>query len=225
MTENNPTPQSGSSLPMALTLARMAAGPLVAGLILWAAHLGYVAPPRAGLIYAIAATLFALAALTDWLDGYLARKTGSVSLLGAALDHCADKVLAICALVALAYAALPVDLVIATVLILGRDIAIAGLREGLAQSGRALPVSALGKWKTAAELTAIALIIAQQSLAQYGADPQLITMLAMAGSALLWFAAALALWSGARYAMIAAHSAAQSSDQPKPVPQQQSKGE
>ena len=86
--------------------------------------------------------------LTDWLDGWLARKFDAVTPLGAALDHVADKVLVACALVALAYAALPLHLVIAAVIILGRDIAIAGLREGISAQGGSLPVSQLRKMES-----------------------------------------------------------------------------
>jgi len=130
--------QINSKLPMALTLARMAAGPLVAALVLWAGAQVFVDRSLAAQLYLIAAAVFSLAAASDWLDGHLARKLGVVSELGAALDHAADKVLVTCALVALAYAALPLPLTVAAVIILGRDMAVAGLREGLSASGRAL---------------------------------------------------------------------------------------
>src|SRR5690349_12962580 len=123
----------------------MLMGPIVAGLVLWAADSLYTDRLLSGFIYALALILFALAASTDWLDGWLARKFGAVTPLGAALDHIADKVLVACVLIALAYAALPIWLVIPAVIILGRDVAIAGLREGLSAQGRALPVSELGK--------------------------------------------------------------------------------
>jgi CDP-diacylglycerol--glycerol-3-phosphate 3-phosphatidyltransferase len=138
-------------LPTLLTLFRIAMGPAIAGLVLWAAAETYKDPLLAGFIYALCLVLFLLASVTDWLDGWLARKLDAVTPLGAALDHTADKVLIVCVLVALAYAALPLGLVAATVIILGRDVAIAGLREGLSQSGRLLPVNQLGKWKAAAE--------------------------------------------------------------------------
>jgi CDP-diacylglycerol--glycerol-3-phosphate 3-phosphatidyltransferase len=207
--------QSKNPLPTLLTLARMAAGPIVALLVLWAAHLAYIDPPRAGVIYGWATGVFALAGLSDWLDGWLARKLGATSVLGAALDHAADKVLAACVLTALAYAALPVDLVIAAVLLLGRDAAVAGLREGLSSAGRAPGVGMLGKWKTAAALTGVALLLAQQSAALAGGAPGLIQALSWGGSALLWAAAALALISGAIYAAAALRPAATIADQPK----------
>ncbi|HET9232355.1 MAG TPA: CDP-alcohol phosphatidyltransferase family protein, partial [Vitreimonas sp.] len=150
-------------LPTILTLFRIAMGPVIAGLILWAAAETYADRLLAGFIYALCLILFLLASATDWLDGWLARKFDAVTPLGAALDHTADKVLIVCVLVALAYAALPLGLVAATVLILGRDVAIAGLREGLSQSGRTLPVNQLGKWKAAAEMSGVAAFLGFQS--------------------------------------------------------------
>jgi CDP-diacylglycerol--glycerol-3-phosphate 3-phosphatidyltransferase len=121
-----PAPVKRKSLvPMALTITRIVLGPVTAALILWAASVLYSDRLLAGFIYALAVILFVIASLTDWLDGYLARKLDAVTPLGAALDHCADKVLITCALVALAYASLPMDLVAAAVIILGRDVAVA----------------------------------------------------------------------------------------------------
>lgn len=188
---------------MMLTLTRIALGPIVAGLILWAASVLYSDRLLAGFIYALAAILFIIAALTDWLDGWLARKLDAVTPLGAALDHSADKVLVICALVALAYAALPLSLVVASVIILARDVAIAGLREGLAASGRAPPVSRIGKWKAAAEMAGVASFLAFQAAALLGAAPSIVQGLDWAARLLIWAAAGLALFSGARYAAAA----------------------
>src|SRR5262249_53888386 len=81
---------------MFLTLSRLAAGPVVAALILWAATETYADPQRATLIFIAAGLLFGAAALTDWLDGLVARRQNTVTPLGAALDHCADKVLVAC---------------------------------------------------------------------------------------------------------------------------------
>ncbi|MDX2275240.1 MAG: CDP-diacylglycerol--glycerol-3-phosphate 3-phosphatidyltransferase [Hyphomonadaceae bacterium] len=184
---------------MMLTLGRLVLAPVVAALILWAAHELYADRLLAGFIYALAATLFIVAALSDWLDGWLARKYDAVTPLGAALDHCADKVLTTCALVTLAYAALPFHLIAAATILLGRDVFVAGLREGVSQSGRTLPVSALGKWKAAAEMAGIAAILIQQAAAILFAPPNWITGLGWAGAGLLWLAAALALLSGASY--------------------------
>lgn len=188
-----------SALPTLLTLFRIAMGPTIAGLVLWAANDVHKDPLLAGFIYAAAFILFALASATDWLDGWLARKLNAVTPLGAALDHAADKVLITCVLVALAYAALPLMLVAAAVLILGRDVAVAGLREALSAQGRSLPVSQLGKWKAAAEMAGVAAFLAFQAGALLYAPQALIDGLDWAARILLWSAAGLALVSGAGY--------------------------
>lgn len=187
------------SLPTLLTLFRIAAGPGIAALVLWAAQVTYSDRLLSGLLYAAGLALFVLAAATDWLDGWLARKLNAVTPLGAALDHTADKVLIACVLLALAYAALPLSLVAASVIILGRDVAIAGLREGLAAQGKSLPVSALGKWKAAAEMAGVAAFLAFQAAALLGYSAAIVLGLNWAALILLWIAAALALISAAGY--------------------------
>ena len=191
------------SLPTLLTVFRIAMGPAVASLVLWAASLLHVDAQIAGLIYALALILFVLAALTDWLDGYLARKWNAVTPLGAALDHSADKVLITCVLVALAYASLPMALVAAAVVILGRDVAVAGLREGISAQGKTLPVSQLGKWKAAAEMAGVGAFLAFEASAllapTFGAPGSVTDGLDWAARILIWSAAVLALISGAQY--------------------------
>lgn len=174
-------------------------GPVIAALVLWAANELYADRLLAGFIFALALILFVIAAATDWLDGYLARKLGAVTPLGAALDHAADKVLITCVLVALAYAALPLHLVAAAVLILGRDVAVAGLREGIAAQGKTLPVSQLGKWKAAAEMAGVGAFLGYQACAILFAPSWAVLGLDWAARILLWAAAALALISGAHY--------------------------
>lgn len=194
---------SGAWLPTALTLFRIAMGPVIAGLVLWAASVTYSDRLLAGFIYALCVILFVLAAVTDWLDGWLARKLNAVTPLGAALDHTADKVLIVCVLVALAYAALPMWLVVATVVIIGRDVAIAGLREGLSNANRTLPVNQLGKWKAAAEMAGVAAFLAFQAAVPF-APQSVIDGLDWAARILIWAAAGLALISGGAYAVAAA---------------------
>jgi CDP-diacylglycerol--glycerol-3-phosphate 3-phosphatidyltransferase len=153
----------------------------------------------AGLIYAVALVVFLIAAATDWLDGYFARKLNAVTPLGAALDHCADKVLIACTLLALAYAALPLDLVVAAVIVLGRDIAVAGLREGLSNSGRTLPVGSVGKWKAAAEMAGVGAFLAYAASALLTDSASIVVGLNYAARILLWAGAGLALISAAQY--------------------------
>lgn len=200
---DGPRGAHASFLPMLLTVFRIVMGPTIAGLILWAASILYADRVLAGMIYVLCLILFVMAAVSDWLDGWLARKLNAVTTLGAALDHTADKVLATCVLVALAYAALPMPLVAASVLILGRDVAIAGLREGLSAQARALPVGQIGKWKTAALMGGIGVFLAYQVGALLFVPAAIVTGLDLAARTLLWAAALLALWSGARYAAAA----------------------
>ena len=135
--------------------------------------------------------LFALAGVTDWLDGWLARRTGQVSDFGRFLDPIADKILVAAALVMLAATDRLTDAgVIAALMILVRELAVAGLREFLAGTA-VLPVSPLAKWKTAAQFAAIAALLIA------GAVPAL--PLSLAGEALLWLAALLAVVTGSAY--------------------------
>jgi CDP-diacylglycerol--glycerol-3-phosphate 3-phosphatidyltransferase len=184
---------------MVLTISRMALGPVIAGLILTALTYVYTDRILAGLIYAVALVVFLIAAATDWLDGYFARKLNAVTPLGAALDHCADKVLIACTLLALAYAALPLDLVVAAVIVLGRDIAVAGLREGLSNSGRTLPVGSVGKWKAAAEMAGVGAFLAYAASALLTDSASIVVGLNYAARILLWAGAGLALISAAQY--------------------------
>lgn len=188
-----------TTLPMVLTISRMALGPVIAGLILTALTYVYTDRILAGLIYAVALVVFLIAAATDWLDGYFARKLNAVTPLGAALDHCADKVLIACTLLALAYAALPLDLVVAAVIVLGRDIAVAGLREGLSNSGRTLPVGSVGKWKAAAEMAGVGAFLAYAASALLTDSASIVVGLNYAARILLWAGAGLALISAAQY--------------------------
>ena len=136
--------------------------------------------------------VFAAAALSDFFDGWLARRLDQHSLLGRILDPIADKLLVAAALVMLATdGRAPV---IAVVAILAREFLISGLREALAGTV-ALPVQPLGKWKTAAQMIAIALLLLTPALAPWlteaaGAG------LATAGEGLLWLAAVLT-WASA----------------------------
>ena len=135
--------------------------------------------------------LFVLAGLTDWLDGRLARSRGQVSDFGRFLDPIADKILVAAALFMLAATERLSDAgVIAALIVLVRELAVAGLREFLA-SIASLPVSPLARWKTAAQFAAIAVLLVA------GAAPAL--PLSPVGEALLWLAALLAVVTGGAY--------------------------
>ncbi len=133
--------------------------------------------------------LFIIAALTDWLDGYLARSRGEVTPFGRFLDPVADKLLVASALVLLVSANMAPALL--AVVIIGREITIGALREWLAQRSTVVHVSQIAKWKTAIQLIAISTLLLHVNM--FGVS------LHDVGLVLLWVAAALTLWSGYEY--------------------------
>ena len=142
-----------------------------------------------------ALAVFALAAATDFFDGYIARRRRETSALGAALDPLADKLLIAAALLLLTRNGVIRDAgVIAALVILLRELFVGGLREALAQSGRALPVTPLAKWKTAAQRVAVGLLLAAAPGGLLGETAR------PAAAGALWLAAILTLWTGADYA-------------------------
>jgi CDP-diacylglycerol--glycerol-3-phosphate 3-phosphatidyltransferase len=150
-----------------------------------------------------ALVIFAIAAFTDFLDGWLARKTGKTSALGAALDPIADKLLVAAALVLLVRNGVVREWgVIAALIIILRELFVAGLREALAARGHSLPVSALAKWKTTFQIVAIGFLLASApgGFAGEGIRP--------VASGLFWVAAILTFWTGADYAFRAARALA-----------------
>ena len=144
-----------------------------------------------------AMSIFSAAAITDWLDGYLARKWGETSAFGAFLDPVADKLMVAAALILLvqlgraeAYLA---------IIIIGREIAISALREWMAQLGKTknVAVAFVGKVKTAAQMTAIIALLLWEPLIPGLPTPVL-------GTFALWVAAILTLWSMFHYLRLAA---------------------
>ncbi len=170
-------------LPNALTVARIAACPVVVGL-------GLVLGERAS--WAIVGVLVA-AGVTDWLDGWLARALGAESELGRMLDPIADKLLVATVLFMLAAADRlgPWEQLPALVIIL-RELFVSGLREYLGGMGIALPVSRLGKWKTAIQMGSVGLAV----VATPGGP---VPAFAAGATASLWLAAALTVASGWDY--------------------------
>ena len=143
----------------------------------------------------VAVLIFALAALTDWADGYLARVLNQTSAFGAFLDPVADKLMVAAALILLVKLG-RVDAVIALIII-GREIAISALREWMAKIGdsRSVAVSFIGKLKTTAQMIAIVFLLYWDELA--GIDLQMI------GTWLIYIAAILTLWSMIYYMKMA----------------------
>jgi CDP-diacylglycerol--glycerol-3-phosphate 3-phosphatidyltransferase len=143
----------------------------------------------------ISTSVFLLAACTDWLDGYLARKLDQFSAFGAFLDPVADKLMVAAALIVLVKLG-RADAIISFIII-GREITISALREWMAQLGesRSVAVSMLGKLKTTFQMVAVLLLLYHDNL--LGIDCQTI------GSLLLYLAALLTLWSMGYYLMLA----------------------
>lgn len=136
----------------------------------------------------VAAAIFGIASLTDWLDGYLARRRQQVTRLGQVLDPIADKLLISATLVSLVQLELAPAWMVA--IIIGREFAVTGLRNIAYSRGVAMPASGLGKLKMAAQVTAILLL-----LLGWERIPQLL----LAGQATLWFVLVIALWSAVDY--------------------------
>jgi cardiolipin synthase len=143
----------------------------------------------------LATVIFVAAAVTDWLDGYLARKLNQQSAFGAFLDPVADKLMVAAALIVL----VEFDRLDATValIIIGREITISALREWMARIGesRSVAVSFVGKLKTTAQMTAIAFLLYYNQI--WIIDCRII------GTWLIWLAAILTLWSMVYYLRIA----------------------
>jgi cardiolipin synthase (CMP-forming) len=172
------------NLPTLLTWARIVAIPLVLGL--------FYLPLEPATRNLAATVLFVAVALTDWADGWLARKLGQTSSFGAFLDPVADKFL-ICAALLVLLSLKRVDAIVAFVII-GREIAISALREWMAQIGasRSVAVHMLGKVKTATQMVAIPFLLYDGAL--FGViDTRLW------GTWLIWVAAVLTVWSMVYY--------------------------
>lgn len=146
-----------------------------------------------GWSHAVTAAVFALAGITDWLDGYLARQLGQMSAFGAFLDPVADKLMVAVALVMIVGEHPGMWLAIPAAIIIGREIAISALREWMAEvGGRAkVAVSYIGKIKTTAQIAALLLLLYAQPI---GAFPTMAV-----GMGLLYIAALLTLWSAFVY--------------------------
>lgn len=184
------------NLPNALTIARILAVPaLVACLYLLK---GDVARWSAFLI-------FAIAGITDWLDGHLARRWEQQSALGAMLDPIADKLLVGATLLMLVFdRTLTGSAIIPAIIIMCREILVSGLREFLASLNVKVLVTLLAKWKTFVQFAALALLLIGPAI-----ETQLpgTTTFALA---LLWIAALVTLWTGTDYLRAGIHHATRS---------------
>jgi len=135
------------------------------------------------------AVLFALAAITDWLDGYLARRLAQMSAFGAFLDPVADKLMVAIALILLVQTSASAFFTVAAAIIVGREIAISALREWMAELGKRtkVAVSVIGKVKTTAQMVAIVLLLYRYPIGNFPTH--------VVGLICLYLAAVLTLWS------------------------------
>ena len=139
-------------------------------------------------------TIFVVAGITDFFDGYLARAWEQQSDLGRMLDPIADKLLVGATLIMLVYDHTIANWSIwAAITIMSREILVSGLREFLAELKVSVPVSQLAKWKTAMQMVALGLLIAGT------AGEKVITGISTIGMTFLWLAALLTLWTGYDY--------------------------
>ncbi|MBI2294789.1 MAG: CDP-diacylglycerol--glycerol-3-phosphate 3-phosphatidyltransferase [Betaproteobacteria bacterium] len=178
------------NLPNLLTWLRIILIPLFVGIFYF--EKSWVSAPNQNLV---ATVIFTAAAITDWLDGWLARKLNQMSAFGAFLDPVADKLMVAAALIILVQIE-RVDAIIALIII-GREIAISALREWMANIGEAksVAVSFLGKIKTASQMLAIPLLLYHDRIGAF--DPQRV------GTWLIYLAALLTLVSMAYYLKVA----------------------
>jgi CDP-diacylglycerol--glycerol-3-phosphate 3-phosphatidyltransferase len=177
------------NLPNLLTMARIAAIPLLAALLM--------SPSQPAGFWA--AAVFSLASVTDWLDGYLARRMGIVTIFGKFLDPIADKLIVMAALIMiLPFGRVPAWMVL---VILGREIIITGLRGIASSEGIVIQASNLGKFKTIFQLVAIiGLLLHYEYNWLFGIEHQLVHVnMHNVGMFFLWIATLLTVWSGVDY--------------------------
>ena len=174
------------NLPIALTWLRIAMIPLIVGLYYIPAD--WISVPMRDMVGSLA---FIIAALTDWFDGWLARRWNQTSSFGAFLDPVADKLM-VCAALLILLDLNRVDSFIALVII-GREITISALREWMAKIGASgsVAVHRLGKFKTAAQMIAIPCLLYWQPI--YGVSTEIV------GQVLIVIAAILTVWSMCYY--------------------------
>jgi len=179
------------NVPNILTILRIALIPVFVGIFYLPHNLFELGLQPTHTLNVIAASVFALAAFTDWLDGYWARKYNQMSGFGAFLDPVADKLMVTAALIVL----VEFDRVGAVVclVIIGREIAISALREWMASIGKSsnVAVAMIGKIKTAAQMLAILLLLYFDHIGGFN------TLLV--GTYLIYIAAILTLVSMAYY--------------------------
>ena len=192
------------TIPNILTLLRLIAAPAVPLMFL------YFSRPWADWA---ALALFLIAAVTDWIDGYLARSWQQESRFGAAMDPIADKAMVVIAIVVITgYSGMNPWLILPATLILFREVFVSGLREFLGSNARLLKVTKLAKWKTTTQMVAISVLFLGTGLNYYEVGhPPLVgetslpwsdswsDLATQIGLALIWMAAVLTAITGWDY--------------------------
>jgi cardiolipin synthase len=187
------------NLPNLITWLRILMIPLLVG-VYYMPH-EWIADHHKNLV---ATAIFSVAAITDWLDGYLARTLNQTSSFGAFLDPVADKLMVATALIVLVWLGRVEGFIAA--IIIGREIAISALREWMAQIGRSksVAVSFIGKVKTVSQMAAIILLLFHDRLFELNNNFGYFELNAHAiGNFLIYVAAILTLWSMAYYLKMA----------------------
>jgi cardiolipin synthase len=177
------------AVPNILTYARIAAVPVVVGLLFWQSIF-------AGPLWLrwVCLAVFIAAAVTDFFDGYFARIWAQQSSLGLMLDPIADKLLvASCLLMLAAEETIRGWTLLAAIVILCREILVSGLREYLAGLQVGVPVTRLAKWKTSVQMVAIGFLIAGE------AGDRVVEGISQIGIFLLWLSALITLYTGWDY--------------------------
>lgn len=189
------------NLPNFLTLSRIFVIPVIVGLF-------YL---RGDEVRWLALALFILAGITDYFDGYFARRWAQISPLGRFLDPIADKLLvAAVILILVAKDLITGWVVLPALIILCREVLVSGLREFLAQANVGVPVSRLAKWKTMLQMVALGFLIVGDT----GPDAVPVQMIGEVG---LWIAALLTLVTGYDYLRVGlGHMTPR--QQPRPMP-------
>ena len=196
-------PHHANPIPNILTGIRLAAG-VVMFLILAGATGGipvlssYLSPEDQFGLYRAAFFIFVVAASTDWIDGYLARRWHATTRWGAILDPIADKVLVTGAILGVLTSGSVPQIAIPCGLILFREFAVSALRETVAGKVK-LPVTLLAKWKTTLQLVALGAQLFARNWDGFGLEFEYYPYFQMFADILIWAAAVITLWTGWQY--------------------------
>ena len=190
------------NVPNILTGARLAAGVIMflilAGATATPILSAYLSPDDQFALYRAAFFIFVVAASTDWVDGFLARRWKVESRWGAILDPIADKILVTGAILGLLTSGSLTQIAIPCGLILFREFAVSALRETLAGEVK-LPVTVLAKWKTTLQLVALGMQLLTLIWTDFGWDYDSLVIFQNAASFMIWIAAAVTIWTGWQY--------------------------